>query len=96
MEARRQVRKAAVSVVINTQPANAEEPWPPVVICGPEDAECGDAAEGRTLLELVYDGIRVVGTLVEDGERKIIRVEVIESCDQPPACAETHGAPTLK
>lgn len=96
METSRQVRKAAVSVIINTNPSEGQDPWPPVVICGPEDADCPDENEGRVLLELVYDGLRVVGVLVDEGERKIIRVEVIESCTEPLACADTQGVPTLK
>lgn len=96
MEAARQIRKAAVSVIIDTQPGQARQQWPPVVICGPEDADCPGDNEGHLLLELVYDGLRVVGTLVEEGERKIIRVEVIESCAGPLAYADTHGDPTLK
>lgn len=97
METTKQVRKAAVSVIIDTKAHDERENWPPVVICGPEDDElCPGGDQGRVLLELVYDGLRVVGTLVDEGERKVIRVEVIEASDKPLARADTHGDPTLK
>lgn len=96
MEPVKQVRRASVAVIIDLPNRQATvEQLPPVVICGPEEE--GEAWQpGRPLLELVYDGMKVVGTLVEEADRKIIRVEVIELNCQGMTCADTQGQPTLK
>ncbi|MBI5521579.1 MAG: hypothetical protein HY910_03035 [Desulfarculus sp.] len=91
------LRKAAVSVII--YPPGAGQPaesWPPVILCGPQEDDEPQEADGRQILELVYDSLRVVGILVERGDLKIIRVEVHEHRDTPPRRTDTQGQPTLK
>lgn len=91
------LRKAAVSVVI--YPPGVGQPsetWPPVILCGPQDDDEPPEADGRQILELIYDSLRVVGILVEQEDHKIIRVEVHERRQAPPCRPDTCGQPTLK
>ncbi|MCA1988760.1 MAG: hypothetical protein LDL07_06385 [Desulfarculus sp.] len=95
MATNRQVCRASVAVVIDLDSREAKvEQLPSVIISGPEEEI--DAQEGRPLLELMYDGMKVVGTLLEESNRKIIRVEVIELNCEGVTCADTKGLPTLK
>jgi|GEM_PF-6977170 hypothetical protein len=95
MEAMKQVCRASVAVIIDLSNRQATvEQLPSVIICGPEEES--EASAGRPLLELMYDGMKVVGTLVEEADRKIIRVEVIELNCEGVTCADTEGQPTLK
>lgn len=90
--------KAAVSVIIQAPGRGGPpESWPGVIICGPEDADCPEPEEdGRQILELIYDAVRVVGILVEEDDQMIIRVEVHELHPGRRAWADTGGKPTLK
>ncbi len=92
---RKMLRKAAVSVVIYPPQRDQDQgAWPPVVVCGPEDDQAEE--EGRTIIDLLYDGLRVVGLLVEGENQKTIRVVVYEHADHRPECPDTQGRPTLK
>lgn len=95
METTKQVCRASVAVIIdlNRRQATVEQ-LPVVIISGPEGEI--DTQQGRPLLELMYDGMKVVGSLVEEADRKIIRVEVIDLACEGVACADTEGLPTLK
>jgi hypothetical protein len=90
--------KAAVSVIIYPAGQGKDRGgWPPVVFCGPdEEDDQGQETEGRQILELIYDSVRVVGILVEQADRKIIRVEVHQRGQIAHPCADTNGEPTLK
>lgn len=91
------LRKATVSVII--YPPGAGQPaesWPPVILCGPQEDDEPLEADGRQILELVYDSLRVVGILVERDDLKIIRVEVHEHGGALPRRPDTQGQPTLK